>query len=983
LQVPDPEDWTKRRRYENGLVLIGLAGAGKTACLAHQVQQLLEQEDPTRPDRENPNLVFFLRGNGIALRPGDRVSLFEDVTEKLGIAVDPAAASRRKSGKGLSSFRELLEHLHSRWRADRVDNRRLILVLDGLNEAPYPETVIREALELIGVAACFPWCKVVVSMRQEWLSIWTGRMGAGETSRLEDLRPCLYVPEATGLSGQRQQEGPPVMTLEPLGEAQAAKIYGLYQAAADGHRDGKHRQNMPACRCDWKRLPDLTRQLLANPLYLHLFMEAFDEREAQAIRSVPDLFQRYVDRAMNERPGLRACFDEIVSYLVADLDRPGADLNDDDCNRIRGRWDQRYTPDKARRSLNPVEALVHEGMVMKRVREEGGGYRFVFQAVAEYLVYRHLAGARGTREHELDYWIRRATPPVVFAEYSGAFSFLLRDWAAQQRFDQAGCLTEKSADWLRDVLTTFLVEQARIDYVPGSGSRAVDIACAKLRKKGKAQSGVALYDAGDQLRRTRFAPACVSFFEACVAVRRRLWAADRKNATVGHGLGMALRRLGDLRRVLGQTDSAEDACRESVEIYKQLWILDREDVSVGDQLGSALTILSLLLRAKGQTAAADDACRESVEIYEDLWAKNPQNMTIGHGLGSALVNEGISLLEKKKEEDAANACLRSVRIYEDLRADHSDKVSVGNGMARALNHLGKSLSAMGRQEDAEEAYRRSVKIRKSLVRENPENVSLGDWLGKTLNHLGELLRDGGRTRDAERAFRQSLEISTKLYSANPDHVEVKVGHAASLLNVGRHEEAKDLLSEVLKVVPEHPYANRLKRSVPRAARPSSARSKPRHGRQKPPLNDKTDRNEVLRTIRTVFSRGGPRTREQAIREVAAALGHQRISPRLRDALSRDIRTAVRRGILENAGGQYRLLCRSIDEYTRDHLVETLLAAMGSKWRTRDEAIAAAARHLGFRRAGQKIKAAFKSAINAALRRNLLERDGPKYIRKAR
>jgi len=78
-----------------------------------------------------------------------------------------------------------------------------------------------------------------------------------------------------------------------------------------------------------------------------------------------------------------------------------------------------------------------------------------------------------------------------------------------------------------------------------------------------------------------------------------------------------------------------------------------------------------------------------------------------------------------------------------------------------------------------------------------------------------------------------------------------------------------------------------------------------------------------------------------------------------------------------------LLCRSIEQYTLDHLVDMLLAAMGGTWWTRDETITAAARHLGFRRTGEKIRQAFKSAINAAIRRGLLERDGPDNIRRAR
>jgi hypothetical protein len=351
LRVPDPARWPAemtRARHVNGFLLAGLAGAGKTALLARLVEQLLAQS-PAEAERENPNLVLFVRGNGIALRP-EGMSLFRDVAEKLGVAVE-GAALRSRSGCGFSSFRELLDHLHRQWRNDRVPGRRLILVLDALNEAPFAEQVIREALTLVKEAACFPWCKVVLSMRQEWLGIWSGKMGGQETSPLEEARPFLYVAEP---GGERAIHGPPVVALEPFTEDQAAAAYRHYQEQArTAEKDGRG-YAIPACRTPWEAIPAATRDLLQNPLYLHLFMEAFDSRPAEAVATVPALFRYYVDRSLQPRPGLRQAVEAVVGHLLLDLNRPSADLSDDDSNAIRQAWAEGLTEQEARLSLSPV-----------------------------------------------------------------------------------------------------------------------------------------------------------------------------------------------------------------------------------------------------------------------------------------------------------------------------------------------------------------------------------------------------------------------------------------------------------------------------------------------------------------------------------------------------------------------------------------------------------------------------------------------------
>ncbi|MBN1654573.1 MAG: restriction endonuclease subunit S [Deltaproteobacteria bacterium] len=146
--------------------------------------------------------------------------------------------------------------------------------------------------------------------------------------------------------------------------------------------------------------------------------------------------------------------------------------------------------------------------------------------------------------------------------------------------------------------------------------------------------------------------------------------------------------------------------------------------------------------------------------------------------------------------------------------------------------------------------------------------------------------------------------------------------------------------------------------------------------------DDTERDDIMGCIREAFSTGGPRDRETAIRDIARAAGYTRVGDRVREVLDTDVLTAVRRGILNNERGQLSLLCRAIDEYEKDHLVDMLLATTGNSWSEQDDLIRATARHLGFRRTGAQIQDTIKNTIRTAILRGLIEREGTR-LRKAR
>ena len=146
--------------------------------------------------------------------------------------------------------------------------------------------------------------------------------------------------------------------------------------------------------------------------------------------------------------------------------------------------------------------------------------------------------------------------------------------------------------------------------------------------------------------------------------------------------------------------------------------------------------------------------------------------------------------------------------------------------------------------------------------------------------------------------------------------------------------------------------------------------------------DETEQNDVLCTIRQMFSEGLELSRELAFKKIAKELGFDRVGSKIEKILDSDIRTAVKRGILENERGTLKILCKTIQGYEREFLKDQFLASIGRPWVEREEAVRAFTRFMGFRRAGEKIQDTVRSLINGLFREDRLESDGHLIRRKS-
>ena len=117
-----------------------------------------------------------------------------------------------------------------------------------------------------------------------------------------------------------------------------------------------------------------------------------------------------------------------------------------------------------------------------------------------------------------------------------------------------------------------------------------------------------------------------------------------------------------------------------------------------------------------------------------------------------------------------------------------------------------------------------------------------------------------------------------------------------------------------------------------------------------------------------------------MRDVAQALGFQRLGTRIREILNTDFLTAVRRGILANENGELSLAASDLRDCDRDSMKSDFLAAIGRTWTEREDAIRLFARWLGYARTGSVIEDTARSLINGLIRDGRLEKDGERIRR---
>jgi len=663
-----------------GLVVAGEGGIGKSTILARHVEDRLGAGD----------VVLFYRASTLGDVPlGDRV--------------------RRDLGVAVPFFEDLLAALHGPFTA--AGNRKLRIVIDGVNEHPDPAMLIAAIDAMVRQAESYPWLRFAVSVR------------TSSYARLPPDARFGRLPRTRYLLGEERHGAEtvktPLVNIPLLEASEAADVYERYRAyvkrdAQDPDDPGTHPYRPTTPIGDLDRLGS-TMSLLRNPLLMRLILAAFRGRELPSQLAYDEAMALYVAEVVAER-GARPDRVAFLRSLVREFDARGVSmiLRDElyDVPRLAS----------AMRELDrksPYVQLVELGVLVESWSDDAAFVRVAFDRLFEYLLAQQHAGLADS----LDAFVDAARRARNFPNLAGALSFIALQACREQRFELfAGILDRSSANDDAGPVVEAMAVTVLDHLVRARFAHLERLLSTMLRVPTAPDVRVLLQVFDHALHAGEPAGAELVARVAC----------DEADALGDDELrASALFRVGMLHQHAGRLAEAEStyARARAIAVEAKLEVLEhRINVVRGEVMrlrGDSAGALELF-------AAAADALHSAGMLADAAEARRQQAIALG----------GRGMLPKRAE--LLTAALATARESGDALVE-----------TRCLISVGVTAWLRGEAEPAERSYR------EALAR--AESIGHLRSIGIASCNLGNVLcRDRGALDDAREAYARYLATSERL-----------------------------------------------------------------------------------------------------------------------------------------------------------------------------------------------------------------------------
>ncbi len=809
-------------RPGSALLLLGEAGAGKSSLLARYVDQLTSEGLARTPmteadarsarggalpiakhlaDRGQGDVVLFLSGRADLrhdpAKPRDQM-LVDAICRKAGVRVG-----------AFDSLERLAHKLDEGAKRDEAKSRRVVIVLDALNEAERYADFVESLDAFLPCVARYPWLRLVVSMR-------TGAYQALAKRGEDRLTVGGVFANERFFSEHLDTEGKPRPYLE-------IRPFRLEPEGREAY--AKRQRAMPdrATTTPWTELVPGQRDLLVSPLRLHLFHETHKGREAPSgAIGERALFAAYLDELTRDVAGLDRTLADVATWM---LDERRPDLALATADAWMAAWRARVSLGSAAivARLDPVENLVAASVLMRPSDEGVGvdrrlvGYQFAHQKLCEAVLarelHRRIAPRKLPKADEMLAWARHAAGPELgehddFAELVGALEGVAAELAeAGDGTALAGLLELEDEPARTKILGAGLRALGPIWGASDQGDAGAAgclrtiVDAAKTTSAAGERWVASSWESRLWLSDYGFSRVASAVESGRLSVLRRLVAAEPARTDLMRELSVSLNNLGNLARSTGRSDDARTFFEESLALKRHLVATEPDDTDLLRGLSVALNSLGGLARAAGRSNEARAYVEESLAIMRRLVAVEPGRADLQRELFASLNNLGSLADAGGRIGDACSLFDESLALMRRLVATAPERTDLLRDLAAALNNRGNVATVSSRTDEARTYFEEALALMRHLVGAEPRRADLRRDLSTSLVCLGSLARAAERLDDARAHFAESLALRRQLVAAEPGRTDLLRDLSATLNHLGnvaaasRHDDARPLFEE--------------------------------------------------------------------------------------------------------------------------------------------------------------------------------------------
>jgi tetratricopeptide (TPR) repeat protein len=255
------------------------------------------------------------------------------------------------------------------------------------------------------------------------------------------------------------------------------------------------------------------------------------------------------------------------------------------------------------------------------------------------------------------------------------------------------------------------------------------------------------------------------------------------------------RRVGNMRRQLGELKEAEEDYDRSLRIYKQLAADFPNNPAFRLGLGDCHNNRGLLLQDTGRLPQAEKDYAQALRIYQQLAGDFPKHPDVNQRLAGSHLNRGLVLISTGRIKAGERDYDQALRIQKQLAVRFPARGEVWEDLAKSFNNRGLLRSGTGRLPEAEKDYDKAIGIYKRLTAWFPNPPRFRHALAGSHGNRGLLLSAMGRLRDAEEDYDQCLSIFKQLAADFPTRPEFSQSLAKSHANRGNLLREKRRLQE--------------------------------------------------------------------------------------------------------------------------------------------------------------------------------------------